>query len=148
METSEKKGSWLWKLEAIYRIGQRDDFIAAEGGFEYSFVNIEQTGFDLGVIGEYAYDERGDDAATPFQNDAIFGLRLALNDAASSELLAWFSQDLKKPSHTIGLEASRRVGGNWLLFFEVRALIDPPEDSPLYSMRDDDFVRLALAYYF
>ena len=142
------KGSWLWKLEAIYRIGQGDDFIAVEGGFEYSFVNMAQTGVDLGVIGEYAYDDRGDDATTPFQNDAIFGLRLALNDAASSELLAWFSQDLKNSSHTLGLEVSRRFGDNWLLFFEARALIDPPEDGLLYSMRDDDFVRLELAYYF
>jgi hypothetical protein len=142
------KGSWLWKLETIYRIGQGDDFIAVEGGFEYSFVNMAQTGVDLGVIGEYAYDDRGDDATTPFQNDAFFGLRLALNDAASSELLAWFSQDLKNPSHTLGLEASRRFSDNWRLSIEARALIDPPEDDLLYSMRDDDFVRLEMAYYF
>ena len=142
------KGSWLWKLETIYRTGQGDDFIAVEGGFEYSFVNMAQTGVDLGVIGEYAYDDRGDDATTPFQNDVIFGLRLALNDAASSELLAWFSQDLKSSSHTVGLEVSRRFSDNWRLSIEARALIDPSEDDLLYSMRDDDFVRLEMAYYF
>lgn len=142
------KGDWLLKLEAIYRIGQGDDFIAGQGGFEYSFVNVSQTGIDLGVIGEYAYDERGDDATTPFQNDAFLALRLGLNDAASSELLAWFSKDLSNPSYTLGLEASRRFGNNWLLSFEVRALMDSPEDSPLYSLRDDDFLRLELAYYF
>jgi hypothetical protein len=141
-------GEWLWKLEALYRTGQGDSFFAAVGGFEYTFIGIAETHMDLGVLNEWAYDERGDKAATPFENDVMFGLRLTVNDAASSELLAWFSQDLKSSFHTIGLEGSRRFGDNWRLSIEARALIDPPEDDLLYSMRDDDFVRLEMAYYF
>ncbi len=141
-------GEWLWKLEALYRTGQGDAFFAALGGFEYTFIGIAETHMDLGVLNEWAYDERGDKAATPFENDVMFGLRLAVNDAASSELLAWFSQDLKSSSHTVGLETSRRFSDNWRLSIEARALIDPPEDDLLYSMRDDDFVRLEMAYYF
>jgi hypothetical protein len=141
-------GEWLWKLEALYRTGQGDDFFAAVGGFEYTFTGIAETRMDLGVINEWAYDERGDKATTPSENDVMFGLRLAVNDAAGSELLAGFSQDLTSSAHTIGLEASRRFGDNWRLSVEARAIIDPPEDDLLYNLRDDNFVRLEMAYYF
>jgi hypothetical protein len=142
------RGNWLWKLEVLYRTGQGDDFFAGVGGFEYSFVNIAQTGMDLGLIIEWAYDERGQEATTEFQNDAIIGLRLALNDAASSELLIGFSQDLESTARLLSVEASRRFGNNWLLSIESRAFFDLPEDDLFYSMRDDDYLQIELAYYF
>jgi hypothetical protein len=141
-------GSWLLKLEAIYRTGQGDNFWAGIGGFEYTFVNVNQTGIDLGIIGEWAYDERGDQATTSFQNDAIFGLRLALNDAAGSAILVGISQDLEHSGNILSIEASRRIGSNWLLSIVSRAFIDLPPNEPLFSMRNDDYVELNLAYYF
>ena len=141
-------GGWLWKLEAIYRTGQGEDFFASVGGFEYTFVNIAATGMDLGVLGEGAYDDRGRKATTFFENDAMLGLRLAINDAAGTELLAGFSQDLENSSLSLSLEASRRFGDNWLLSLESRALVDLPEDDLFYSLRDDGFFQLELAYYF
>ncbi len=141
-------GDWLFKLEALYRTGQGDDLFSGVTGFEYSFVNIAQTGMDLGIIGEWAYDERGDEATTSFQNDLMFGLRLSLNDAASSKLLAGFSQDLESTSRVFSLEASRRFGNNWLLSIESRAFLAQTDDDTLYSLRDDDYLQLELAYYF
>jgi hypothetical protein len=64
-------GEWLWKLEALYRTGHQEDFFASVGGFEYSLVNIASSGMDLGLIGEWAYDERDDTATTAFQNDLM-----------------------------------------------------------------------------
>lgn len=148
LEVLTVKGEWLWKLETIYRIGQGDAFFAGQGGFEYSLVNIAQTGVDLGVLGEYAYDERGDDATTPFQNDAFIGLRLSLNDAASSKILAWSGWDIETAAYILGIETSRRIGDNWLLSAEIWALENPDETDPFYSMRNDDFFSLELAYYF
>ena len=141
-------GGWLWKLEAIYRTGQGDDFLAFVGGFEYTFVNIAATGIDLGVLAEGAYDDRGRKATTFFENDAMLGLRLAVNDAAGTQLLAGFSQDLDDSSRSLSLEASRRFGDNWLLLLEVRSFFDLPEDDLFYSLRNDGFVQLELAYYF
>jgi hypothetical protein len=141
-------GGWLWKLEAIYRTGRGEDFFASVGGFEYTFVNIAATGMDLGVLVEGAYDDRGGKATTFFENDAMFGLRLAVNDAASTELLAGFSQDLENSSRSLSLETSRRFGDNWLLSIESRALVDLPEDDLFYSLRDAGFIQLELAYYF
>ncbi len=141
-------GDWLWKLEAIHRRGQGDDFLAMIGGFEYTLTAVFETSADLGLLGEWAYDERGDDAATAFENDLILGLRLAVNDAASSELLAGFGQDLDSRARVIRVEGSRRFGNNLRLFLEIWAFIDQPEDDFLSSMRDDDFVEITLAYYF
>ena len=141
-------GQWLWKLEAIYRTGQSEDFFAGTGGFEYTLVGIAETSMDLGVIVEGAYDERGSRATTYFENDVMFGLRLTLNDAASSELLAGFSRDFEGSSSALSLEASRRFGDNWLLSLEVRTFLDLPEDDLFYSLRDDGFIQLELAYYF
>ncbi len=141
-------GNWLLKLEAFYRTGQGNDFFSSISGFEYTFVNLAQTGLDLGLIGEWAYDERGEEATTSFQNDAIIGLRLAVNDAASTALLVGFSQDIESSGHFLNVEASRRFGDNWLLSLVSRFFFDIPEDDPFFNMRDDDYIQLVLAYYF
>lgn len=142
-------GEWLFKLEAIYRSGQGNDFYATTGGFEYSFFGIGGSDVDLGLIGEYVYDDRGEDApATPYQNDAMGGLRLALNDPAGSELLAWIVYDTTSSAAMPGIEASRRFGENWKVNIEAWGFIDIPEDDPIYSLRDDDYLRLELFYYF
>jgi hypothetical protein len=104
---------------------------------------------DLGFITEYAYDERGEEATTPFENDLFFGLRLAANDAAGSELLAGISQDLDNRGSILSLEASRRLTDRLKVYLEAWAFIDAqPGDYYLYSIRDDDFVRLQFFYYF
>ncbi|HAK37738.1 MAG TPA: hypothetical protein DCM60_05765 [Nitrospina sp.] len=141
-------GEWLWKLEALYRNGQGDNFFASVGGFEYTFVGIAETRMDLGIIGEWAYDDRGDAATTASDNDAMFGLRLALNDASSTELLAGFLQDINSSSRALSLEASRRIGDNWKATFEARGFFNLPESDPFYSLRDDDFLQIELAYYY
>ncbi|MCP4400404.1 MAG: hypothetical protein GY801_24245 [bacterium] len=141
-------GEWLFKLETIYRSGQGDDFCAATGGFEYSFFGIGGSDVDVGLIGEYVYDDRGDDAPTPYQNDAMGGLRLAFNDPAGSELLAWIVYDTNSSAAMPGIEASRRFSENWKVKIEAWGFIDIPEDDPIYSLRDDDYLRLELAYYF
>jgi hypothetical protein len=141
-------GEWLWKLEALYRTGHQEDFFASVGGFEYSLVNIASSGMDLGLIGEWAYDERDDTATTAFQNDLMLGVRWALNDAASSEVLAGFVQDLESSSRALRIEGSRRFGASWLLSIEAWAFFDAPKDDVLHTVRDDDFLRLEAAYYF
>jgi hypothetical protein len=141
-------GQWLWKLETLYRTGQGDGFFAGVGGFEYTMVGIAETSADLGIIGEWAYDERGDDTTTGFQNDAMFGMRLAFNDAASTELLAGLIQDVDGSARAVSVEASRRIRSNWKLSLEARAFFEIPENDPSFGLRNDDFVLLELAYYF
>lgn len=141
-------GEWLWKMEALHRSGQGDNFFALVGGFEYTLVRVSETQMDLGVIGEWAYDDRGKAATTAFENDILFGLRLTVNDVAGTELLAGIAQDVGSSFFAVSIEASRRFGDNWKATLETRGLFNPSQSDLFYGLRDDDFIQLELAYYY
>ncbi|QPJ64535.1 MAG: hypothetical protein G3M78_03640 [Candidatus Nitrohelix vancouverensis] len=141
-------GEWLWKSEALFRAGQGDDYFAWTGGFEYTFTGFLGSRADLGVLMEGMYDDRGDLASTPFNHDIALGLRLALNDLPSTELLAGFVQDAHSDARNLFLEAERRIGERWKLSLEIRADFGQSEGDFLFEQRADDFGQLELFYYF
>ncbi len=142
------KGNWLFKLESLYRTGQGKDFFASVGGFEYSFVNIASSGIDVGLIGEWAYDERGEESATGFDNELMIGTRLALNDAASTEALAGIIQDIDSEGSVCTIESSRRISDHLKVNLDVFFVLDSSEEDSIHSLRDDDNVQVELLYYF
>ncbi len=142
------KGSWLLKFESLFRTGQGDDFIAAVTGFEYSFVNIAASGIDLGIIGEWAYDERGEESTTGFDNDIMVGARLAMNDIDSTEVLAGLSADLDSEGRVISLESSRRIGDRWKVTIDAFFVLDSSPEDLIHSLRDDDSAQVELTYYY
>jgi len=139
---------WLWKFELIHRSGQGETFNAFTGGFEYTFVGVLDTAADFGVIAEYLYDDRGSNAATAFDNDIFVGGRLAMNDAASSELLFGIISDVNNNTRFYNVEASRRIGDSWVLSTEVRLISAGSSIDPLTSLRHDDVIQLELARHF
>ncbi|MBF0380092.1 MAG: hypothetical protein HQL69_03685 [Magnetococcales bacterium] len=142
------KGAWLWKLEAITQRSQGDRHQALTGGFEYTFVGVFDSAADMGLISEYLYDDRGESAPTPMESDLMVGMRLALNDEASTDFLVGASIDVNQQNFNVSLEGSRRIKEDWKLSIEGRIFIDPPKEDPIYSMRRDSFVQLELARYF
>ena len=148
LELQYTDDAWLWKLEVIRRSGQGDAFYALTGGFEYTFFGFADTAADLGVIGEYLYDDRGELGGTAFQKDVLLGLRLALNDEQSTEMLAGVITDLDDGSHLFSLEGSRRLSDNLKLTVEGRIFSDVPQRSPFRTLRRDDYVQFELAWFF
>ena len=142
------KGNMLWKLEALHRSGQGETFNAAAGGFEYTFVGIFNSALDLGLIGEYHYDDRGEDALTFFEDDIATGMRFAFNDAQSSEALVGLLWDRDSAGKLLKIEASRRIGNDWLLEMEGRFLFDTSPSDPAFALRRDDYLELFLTYNF
>ncbi len=140
--------AWLWKLEAIHRSGQGQSFEAWTGGFEYTFTGLFETQMDLGVISEWLHDTRGHRATTPFEDDLMFGLRLAINDMASTELLIGIIQDLDQASRVFSIEGKRRITDHWKLELEGNVFMQQTANSLFYDLRDDDFLQLSLSYYF
>ncbi len=140
--------SWLLKLEVIWRDGQQESYWAAQGGFEYTFTGVMESNADLGLLLEYGWDERGTAATGINQNDLLFGTRLAINDAASSELLAGISYDRDHHSKSLLIEASRRIGENWKASLDLRIFNSDKPKQPIYSMRQDDHLQLNVDYYF
>jgi hypothetical protein len=138
----------LWKMEMISRKDQEGRFTALTGGFEYTFVGVFETDADLGVLTEYLFDDRHDNATTPFEDDLMLGMRLALNDVQSSELLAGAVFDLDSSARFYLVEASRRLGESWKLSLETYIYSNIPIDDLAYGFRNEDFVQLELAWYF
>jgi hypothetical protein len=71
-----------------------------------------------------------------------------VNDAASSELLFGWVQDVDTDARFIFLEASRRLGDQWTLEVELRIFMDQPPTDFLFALRDDDLLQLVLQYHF
>ncbi len=148
LDLQATKGDWLWKLEALYSRSDREDVFSYTGGFEYTFIGLGDSNMDLGVLAEYMYDERGDNAPIAFENDTFIGLRLTANDEQSSELLTGVIKDMDSSAWLYNLEASRRIGDAWKASAQIRLWINVPEDDPLYTISQDDYIEFNLARYF
>lgn len=156
-------GPWLLKLEVLSGTQNRfqgalptaqsafveTDDNRATGGIEYSFYNVFDSGTDIGLVMEYMWDERELAAPHPFGNDFGIGLRWTANDVQSTAVLVGTIIDLDSDSSLISLEAERRMGRNFKAILEARFQDRVGEDDGFaLSNRDEDHVRLRLAYYF
>ena len=149
MDLQITKGGWLWKLETINRYGQGDRFLALVGGFEYTFGNIKASGIDLGVLAEYNFDERDEEALTVLEDDTFFGFRLALNDVQDTQLLAGAAIDRESGASFVNVEADRRFGSRWTLDVQARMFIGiPPDDLFLFGIRNDDYIQATWSLHF
>ncbi|BDU37469.1 hypothetical protein [Vibrio nigripulchritudo] len=141
-------GDWLWKLESIYRDSD-DNHTGVVAGFEYTFIGIAESDWDVGVIAEYLYDSRGNNAQNIGQNDVFFGTRLVANDAEGTEFLIGVTQDLDNSDVYNGrVEASSRINNQWKWRVDAWLLQNDTPTDLLYFGRQDDFVELSLEYYF
>lgn len=155
-------GDWAFKLEALTRSGFADRYQAFNAGFERTLVGVLGTRSDLGVVVEYFYDGRGDDAIdTLFERDLALGTRWSFNDPADTQALAGFIVDHRTHERVFSLEANRRIGESWMLAVESRVFAgadslhadDPPEMLLLPADRSapfqrDDYLQLELTRFF
>ena len=142
-------GGWLWKLETINRHGPGDRFLALVGGFEYPFGNIKASGIDGGVLAEYNFDERDEEALTPLEDDILFGFRLAFNDVQDTQLLAGAAIDRESGASFVNIEAAQRFGSRWTLDVQARMFVGiPPDDLFLFGIRNDDYLQATWSLHF
>ena len=143
----------LWKAEGIYRWGQRnavfaeEDFVALTGGLEHTLYSVFDNA-DLGLIAEYAWDSRGENALTVFENDLILGARLAMNDEADTSVLLTGAIDMDDGAVGLRLEAERRIAESWKLGIEGQAFLNATRTGPDGSFADDHFIRVKLTWFF
>ena len=141
--------AFLWKLESIYRYAEAQEFVALTAGLEYTFSNIDGNGLDIGLLGEYLYDERDELALNALQNDIFFGSRIAFNDTQDTSILIGGISDLESSSTIFSLEASRRFGSTWTAEIEARIFNDIDQNEFILSnFREDSFLRISISKYF
>lgn len=139
---------WLWKFETAYRSGQGESYLAATGGFEYTFVGVSESKQDLGVLMELIYDSRDNSASTPFNHDLFVGLRWVANDAAGTEVLGGVIQDWEGQSRFFNLEASTRFSDDIKGTLQARAWQVEDRQDRFFSNHRDDYIEAKLTYYF
>lgn len=141
--------SWLLKGEAVYQNGDMlKDHAELVTGFEYSFYDIKGSGADIGIVAEWLYDSREDDASQPFQNDALIGIRVALNDEQSLEGLMGLVTDFDGRGQLLSLEGSRRLGNAFKVSLRAQLYLDTDNDPFLNGFKNEDHMQLDLAYFF
>ncbi len=141
--------AFLWKFESIYRNADAQDFVALVAGLEYTFSNIDGNGLDIGLLGEYLYDERDELSLNALQNDFFFGSRLAFNDIQDTSILIGGITDLESSSKIFSLEASRRFGSNWRAEIETRIFSSIADDELILgNFREDSFLRFTISRFF
>ena len=139
---------WIWKAEIIGRKSDNDTYTALTAGYEYTFYGINETAIDLGIVNEYLFDDRGDNASTPFQNDIMLGLRFALNNEQSTEALVGLIIDADNQSHLFSIEASQRIGDDIKVELEARLFSNIDQNDITYSYRNDDHIKFGLTYFY
>ncbi len=140
----------IWKLEAISRNFEDkklDDYSAVVAGFEHSLPGFE-SGAELSLLAEYHHDSRGEVPQAAFQNDLFVGARFALNDEASTDLLAGAFIDLDNNTQSMRLEASRRIGKGLKLNLEGQVFTNVDDKDPLNAFQKDDYIQVELQKYF
>ena len=139
--------STIWKLEVAHRRATAENYTAAVGGFEHSLPAFE-SGAEIGLLGEYHFDTRGEVSTVAFQNDVFVGARLALNDEAGSELLGGVFYDLDNESTSLRVEASRRLGNGLKLNVEAQVFTNIDAADPLDAFAKDDYLQVELQKFF
>ena len=139
------KGPWLYKLESVSAKDGSERHLSAAGGIEYTYYGIRNTQSDLGVIVEYAFDDRNDN---PFNNEGVIGLRWSLNDIKSSSLLAGYLFDMRGNSNRFQAEFEQRVNDDLKLFFDVSLNGSIDNTDFTYQFKEDSSLTLKLAKYF
>jgi hypothetical protein len=140
--------SWLLKLEVMRRQGQDKTYFASVSGFEYTVVGIGESSIDVGLLGEYHWDERGFSSPGAFNNDVFAGMRIAVNDAADSQLLGGIAVDMNNGGYFLNVETSRRFGNHWKLELEARFTYDTARHDAFYPFRKDDSIQLEIIRFF
>jgi len=139
---------WIWKLEALYRMGDFDNIFSSAAGFEYTFSNIKESGIDIGILGEYIYDSRREQAFSSIDNDIFIGSRVTFNNVQNTALLFGIFMDARKSSKVFRIEGSQRLGEYYKVELVGQFFLNIDQREFLSSFQDDSFLQATFIRYF
>ena len=122
--------------------------IGMAAGLEYTFGNVGNTGLDIGLLGEYIYDDRGDIALSSLQSDVFLATRFAFNDIQDTQILAGGAFDVNRSTRIFSVEASRRFGNSWRVELETRLFHNVSDREFVYVIRNDSFLQFSASKFF
>jgi hypothetical protein len=142
-------GQWSFKFEGAHRDRTRASSDAYAVGIEYAFTGVAGTPIDLTLAAEYVQDERTPRAVPGFlEHDWAAGIRVALNDARSTEGKFGLIVDREHGSQAWALELGSRIADDWKLAAQARRFMDVSRQDPLWVIHGDSYVDVSLTRYF
>jgi len=103
---------------------------------------------EVGVVAEWLYDTRQDDAPTPYQNDVMVGLRGTGFDVGGTQVLAAVVKDLEDDSWLLQVEMGRRFGQHLRVGVEAWMFGSEGAGDLLTDLSRDDYLELNLGVFF
>ena len=159
-DTAVTVGDNLLKLELIHRENasyfdaasrtlKQQDYSAHLIGGERTIYEIFDSNYDLTVLAEWLYDERGVKSPSQFQDDIFLAGRIAFNDSRNTELVGSIIQDRRFNTQVLTFEVSGRINDEWSHEVEwVDFIRSDKRDSVMYSTRRDSYIKFSLVYGF
>ncbi len=145
---------WLYKLEAIHRMGARnllgvvEDYGAFIFGMERTFYAVFESREDLTVLAEWHYDGRERRATSAWANDLFVAGALTFNDVDGTELVAGVLADLRHDTRSLNLEFKRRLTNSWTMRLEAIAYLSADPQDLTYGGRRDSYLGMDFTYSF
>ena len=139
---------WLLKFEGLIRSGRDQHYQAFAAGFEYTFYGLFGSSIDAGVLSEYHYDSRGDDATSIFNQDIFTGTRITLNDNWDTAILGGAFYDHDNGTTAFRVEFERRLGDRYKLLIKGQKFSDTARNDLSYNFRQDSYLQIELRRYF
>ena len=147
------KGDTLYKTELAYTSSHDNkvsDYAQGSIGLEHTLYGVYEK-MDLGIIAEYykykTFQTKRYNAKSfgqLFDDDLTVGLRLALNDIESSEILAGLVVDRHNKEKILSVDYDTRIDDKYKLKVSFQHF-DAKQDS---SFSDGSTIRAELRYYF
>ena len=117
-------GQWSLKFEGAHRERSVASSDAYAVGVEYALVSVGGTPIDVTIAAEYVNDQRRPRAVPGFlEHDWAVGMRVALNDARSTEGKFGLIVDREAGSQAWALELGSRIADDWRLSAQARRFL-------------------------
>jgi hypothetical protein len=141
-------GAWLFKGEMMHRIKANAQYQAGVGGVEYGISRLFGKASDIALLSEYQFDNRPDaEWPAPARRGVYAGVRLGVNDKASSEIKAGTVYDLKSHSWLVRAEFNRRLTNQWGLNLEYDGFSHVTNSPALRDFYHDSHLTITLRRY-
>ena len=148
------RGDSALKAELVRRSGQYDrlgtmkSYRAGVFGLEHNLYDIMDSGRDIVLIGEYAYDSRNGMSHSGFQNDMTIGARWLWNDVEDTEMLGLLTRDLDNGAQTLSVSIDRRITDQVTFEASARLPARYHHDPNSAALENDSAIIAALTYGF
>lgn len=142
-------GNFLAKAELTYRSGYSRNFFSGVAGGEYALSGINGSVVDVSLLGEYQFDLRPADAPLTTLERAVYaGVRVALNDPASTEFKFGVVAETTTGARIWRGDASRRIAKNWTVEGTLHVFDNARKSPSLMDYRKDSYVEVLAKYHF